>query len=181
MNDDPNEDITRPWDQREGEPEVWYSIFRTYYLPLGPRRSLRRAFELYLRSEKPERYKELDPDGVTKAPQHWNPKSRDWDWPLRARMYDAEQLDVTSAQIEHVLTYLRDNSINAAQALVDALQNPRTQVQAANSILNRSGVPETTEIKINGGTSITSDEMAAAEEKVRQWKSSTNENSESSG
>jgi hypothetical protein len=166
------ESITRPWDLIEGEPEVWYNIFRDYYLPLGDQRSVRNAFELYLRVEKPKQYEDLDPEHLTHFPQHWGDMAARYQWALRAIEYDKEKVpNFASVYVNQVLEFLGAHATQAAQALVDALRNERTRVQAANSILNRVGVPETTEISLKKGVTFSSDEMAEASKKVDEWKS----------
>lgn len=165
------EDITRSWDRRPDEPEVWYRIFRDYFLPLGDRRSLRNAFEFFVRVETPKQYRELDPENITRTPSHWNQIALDWEWAKRALEYDESKMpDFASAYVQQVLTYLQTNALNAAHGLVQALNNDRTRVQAANSILNRIGVPETSNINLAMGVTFTSDELAAAANRIEEWK-----------
>lgn len=165
------ETIEAAWDRRPNEPEVWYRIFKDYYLPLGERRTLRNAFEFYLRVETPKQYKDLDPEGITNIPSHWNTIAVEWEWPKRALEFDESKLpDFSSIYVTQVLDYLQRNALRAAESLVAALNSDRTRVQASNSILNRIGVPETTNVNFGGGVNITSDDMAAAASKVQEWK-----------
>jgi len=165
------DEVGRPWDQREGEADVWYRIFRDYYLPLGERRSIRNAFEFYIRVETPKQYEGLDPENITHVPGHWSTYARDYEWAKRALAYDEAKLpDFGEAYVTQVLTYLRQNAMRAASGLVAALNSDRTRVQAANSILNRIGVPESSEISLKHGVSFTSDDMTDAVRKVEEWK-----------
>lgn len=162
---------TRPWDRQEDEPEIWHAIFTDYYLPLGSRRSLRNAFEFYLRVERPQHYVSLDPENVSKAPGHWNDMALQFNWAERALQYDEEKHpDFGAIYVTQVLQYLQTNAMGAAQALVKALNNERTRVQAANSILNRSGVPEISKLELASTVTITSDDMARAAAQVEEWK-----------
>lgn len=164
------DDVTRPWDQMENEPDVWFRIFTQYYLPMGVNRSVRNAFEYYIRTEKPLDYKDVDPNEFRYIPSHWAEYSRKFEWARRATAYDEAGIPgVADLQVNAVISYLQSNAMRAAMALVDSLKNPRTAVQASNSILNRGGVPETTSVHLEGGVNISSDEMAAAAEKVSQW------------
>ena len=171
MNDTLPEEVGRPWDAREGEPSLWYRIFKDYYLPLGNRRSLRTAFEFYLRVERPVEYEQEDPSRISRIPSNWAKASSEWEWASRAMAYDQEQMPDFAAQyILQTLEYLRSNGLAAGMALVKALNSERTRVPAANSILNRIGVPETSNVSLIAGVSITSDDMAAAASKVDEWK-----------
>ncbi len=163
--------IERPWDPREGEPLEWYRIFKDYYLPLGNQRSLRNAFEFFVRVEQPSHYADVSPDDIRFAPQHWNTFAAQWEWAKRAMAYDeGVHPDFTALYVTTALGYLQEHAKSAAEALVQALNNDRTRVQAANSILNRAGVPEVSEVLLKGSLGITSDDMAAASEKVEKWK-----------
>jgi hypothetical protein len=164
------EDVVRPWDRREGEDEVWYRIFSRYYLPLGTKRDLRTAFEFYIRTESPPDYSGIDPETLKYIPKHWPAHAREWEWASRAAAYDEASIpDFAEIHVSQTLQYLRAHALTAADALVAALSNERTRVQAANSILNRSGVPEVSEVNLKAGVTVTADEMAAAREKVDEW------------
>jgi hypothetical protein len=165
------ESIVREWDKRADEPEEWYRIFRDYFLPLGNRRTVRNAFEFFVRVEQPAHYDTVDPDDIRMAPTHWADYANKYEWGKRALAYDESNTpDLSDIYVTTVLEYLKSNATTAAKALVDALKNERTRVQAANSILNRAGVPETSEILLKGGVSVNSDDMAAATNKVEEWK-----------
>jgi hypothetical protein len=166
--------VERPWDRRTDEPEEWYRIFKDYYLVLGERRSLRNAFELFVRVEDPKQYEDVDPDNIRSIPSHWNEYARNFEWAKRALAYDEEKRpDFAALYVTMTLDYLRTHSMEAAHALVAALKSDRTRVQAANSILNRSGVPETTEVVLGGKVAITADDMAEASDKVQAWQKRT--------
>jgi hypothetical protein len=163
--------VDRTWDPLPDEPEVWYKIFREYYLPLGEQRSIRNAFEFYIRVEKPKQYEHLDPENLTQVPQHWAEYAHQFRWAERAIEYDKEKIpDLGSLYVQQVLGFLSANAMSAAEALVKALNSDRTRVQAANSILNRIGVPEASEVNVRTGITITSDDMAAAKTKAEEWK-----------
>jgi len=162
--------IERAWDQREDEPGDWFRIFKDYYLPLGSERSLRNAFEFYIRVESPEQYVDLDPDNFKNIPQHWNSFADKFEWAKRALAYDeATQINYNEVIVNQVLDYLRNNAMTAARALVDALTNDRTRVQAANAILNRGGIPEVSEVNIRSAITVTADDMAEARKRVEDW------------
>ena len=73
---------TKPWDQREGEPIMWYYRFRSHYLPLEPDgRTLQKAY-LSVRAGSKGRLKSA------KATMAWNHAARDWEWKKRALAYD---------------------------------------------------------------------------------------------
>ena len=171
MNTELAENIIQPWDRREDEPEVWYNIFKEYYLPLGEQRSLRNAFEFYIRVEQPKEYAQTDPDNITRIPQHWNTMAFEWEWAARALSYDAVQMpSFTQMQVSQALEHIRANSMKAARALVQALSNERTRVQAANALLNRAGIPEVSQIDFTTQVFISADDMAEASKKVAEWK-----------
>lgn len=163
--------VRQPWDRLEKEPPDWYHIFKDYYLILGEARSIRNAFEFYLRVEAPNQYKDTDPDNIKYIPEHWAEMANKFQWASRAMAFEESvRNDFSQLYVNIALNYLREHAMDAAQALVQALGNDRTRVQAANSILNRAGVPESTEVLIRAGVVITSDDMQAAREKVDEWK-----------
>lgn len=165
------EKVERDWDILPNEPEIWYRIFKTYYLGVGKGRSLRSAFELYLRNESPEDYADVDPSAFKNIPSHWSEYSRKFEWARRAAAYDEEAVpDIAGMQVQMVLDYLRASSMKAAATLVRALENPRTAVQASNGILNRIGVPEVSEVITRSTIEVTSDDMAEAAKKIESWK-----------
>jgi hypothetical protein len=162
--------VTKPWDRLEGEPIEWYEIFFQYFLPLGSQRTVRNAFEFYIRVNNPSHYSDVDPDDIKFAPHHWSAAAAQWKWAERALAFDGEKVpDFAEVYVSTALEFLRSNAMTAAKALVEALKNERTKVQAANSILNRSGVPEVSEVLFKAGVIITSDDMAAASGKVDDW------------
>jgi hypothetical protein len=169
--------VTKPWDRFPDEPVEWYSIFKDYYLVLGSQRSVRLAFEFYIRVNNPSHYQDVDPNDIKYVPAHWNQTAAQFSWAERAIAFDQESTpDFSEIYVQTALEYLREHAMSAAQALVAALKNDRTRVQAANSILNRAGVPEVSEILFKAGVVITSDDMASATDKVKEWRQKRNLN-----
>lgn len=84
----------RPWDQAEGESGPAYVRF-LLYRSLGPIRSHRRAYMLYL-----QRY-----DGYTgglkglSVPHSWRTESKKFDWVDRAAAWDVNCLQIQGAKI----------------------------------------------------------------------------------
>jgi len=169
------ENISRSWDRLPDEDEKWYHIFVDYYLPLGNKRSVRNAFEFFIRVEEPANYQNVDPNDIRYTPDHWGEEAEKHEWAKRALEYDESvATDFSQLYVTTVLNYLQANALGAAKSLVEALKNERTRVQAANSILNRAGVPEVSEVNFKAGVAFTADDMAAAQEELTKWTQSKN-------
>ena len=161
----------QPWDLKPGEPRVWFLRFQRYYLYRGLARSLRKAFATFLQENYPDQWE--DRFAVLKGFKQWQAMASRWQWQERAMKWDQsrnkEVLDVVEASRQ----FLKEHSINAAQALVEALDNGRLQVAAANSILDRAGIPPVQRIEsYNENVELTADDLASAQEEVDKWKQS---------
>lgn len=166
------------WHRREGEPITWYKRFIEYYLPLGPTRTLLQASVLERAINTPDK---IDKDSKPNtAPNEWTKACDDWDWRVRADAYDAFMYE-DDGMIELALEKLRNSALDAVTALHDSLQNPRYAVAAAKEILDRAGLPATTNINL-GGARFTADDLSKANEELKEWQDQTAESEkESSG
>lgn len=84
--------MTQPWDQRPGEPATLYNQF-LLYRNQGPGRSLRRAYRQHLSQYEMDVKATKGPSGAFKA------ASVQWDWAVRAKAWDADQLRTYGARL----------------------------------------------------------------------------------
>lgn len=95
-----------------------------------------------------------------------------YNWRERAAAYDAACSLIVIDTVALALETLRDASVEAAEALIEALQNPKTKVQAAKEILNRIGIPAT-ERRETVSVRVTADDIKRAREEATEWESTT--------
>lgn len=164
-----------PWQRMKDEPWLWFQRFTEYFLPLGPGRSLYKAYSLQLEKEDPAAFKakqaqsggKLKPSGINA----WGKRAKEWRWRERSHAYDSVQYKDAQAEVELARLTILSSANNAAQALVDALTNERLKVAAAKEILDRAGLPGTTNIGIGPADKFTADELNQAEVEISQWES----------
>lgn len=83
-----------PWEQREGEPNLWYDRFTLFRL-LGPKRTLSFAHRQEVaRSRKKSQY----------LPGSWRDAANEWDWVARAEAWDAARRAELECEADQVLS-----------------------------------------------------------------------------
>lgn len=166
------EPITYAWTQQDGEPYFWFHRFITYFLPLGPGRSIIKAYETMVAAEHPEvaeaRRRSKKKMNATGA---WSTKARVWGWRDRAKAYDKFAFSEALAEVDKARLTLLESADKAALALVGALSNSRLVVAAAKEILDRVGLPGTTNVGVGPIDKFTADELRQAEREVDEWES----------
>lgn len=164
-----------PWEQRDGEPWMWYQRFIQYFLPQGPGRSIYKAYELMVATEHPDVAKAREEASKLKstATTNWSKKATEWDWRERSKAFDRFTYKAAQANVDSARIILLDSAAEAARALKSALANPRLQVAAAKEILDRVGLPGTVNVGVSAVEKFTADELKAAEEEVDVWERQT--------
>lgn len=99
----------KPWQQREGEPDLWYDRFEVFRM-LGAFRSVRKTYQAFQR-EDPEMY-----TGKT-TPPGWHEKAKQWGWAERARAYDLEQREQFMVQEQEIAMDRRMRRLQIIQEL----------------------------------------------------------------
>jgi len=100
----------KPWDQQEGEPDLWYGRFKVY-LGLGP---LRTFHATYCQVTKARSSKSTDC-----TPNRWYLHARRWVWRERAHAWDAYQRDLLALSERNTRLALRHRRVNTME---DALE-----------------------------------------------------------
>ena len=171
---------TYPWQVMDGEPDLWFQRFTKYFLPLGPGRTLIKAYTIMVDVEHPEVAKarkemaKKDPGktfNVNNITSLWGTKAREWNWRDRAKAFDRFSYQLAQAEVDLARVTLLGSANKAALALVEALSNPRLQVAAAKEILDRAGLPGTTNVALGPIDKFTSDELAQATQDLEGWES----------
>lgn len=75
---------SKPWDQMEGESDLWYGRFRSYLL-MGFKRSVNAVYD--------RENKEKQGKTSTKIGPEWYDAAKIWKWVERARLHDKHQRD----------------------------------------------------------------------------------------
>ena len=161
-----------PWHQADGEPDFWYSRFIKYFLPQGPGRSLYKSYQLMVATEHEDVAKARKASGrkeTTTSIRPWTEAASKWDWRIRSRAFDKFTYAAASANVDLARITLLESADKAAKALVDALGNARLSVAAAKEILDRVGLPGTTNVALGPIEKFTADEFRQAESEVDEW------------
>lgn len=95
----------KPWDQQEGEPDLWYGRF-VKFMRLGTRRSIRSVF---LKENKQKQAKTS-----TNVGPEWCNAAKQWNWEERARAYDKYQRD----EEDKIIAEERDKVLRSGFALM---------------------------------------------------------------
>lgn len=103
-----------PWERQRSddnklEPTLWYTRFRTYYLPQGPGRSLVEANNLW-RDEKGQKRS-------SHATGAWRRNAEWWRWVERAEAYDLEEQRKLIAEEEEERREMRRRHLQYARAM----------------------------------------------------------------
>lgn len=118
----------KPWEQMEGESDLWYGRFRTYLL-MGSRRSVNAVFEA--------ENKEKQGKTRTKISRNWYDAANAWEWQARANAYDLEQQKIRRVEEEEQRKQdqeaIRTMLLNHIKAEVD--KSSTSQIQAAKLLL----------------------------------------------
>ena len=165
---DPDDLTVVPWARQENEPLEWYGYFNDYYLALGPSRSLRKAFMTYLGINDPDSVEYYAERPNMNAAKEWTRMYSGWDWRIRAREFDRATMLESRAIVAEARKILFESAKSAADALKDALKDPRMRVAAAKEVLNRVGLPAVTHVDVNVRP-YTADEYNKASEEVGEW------------
>ena len=76
---------SRMWERIEREPSLWFYRFDAYYRPLGPERSLLRAYKTWHLAERKRETQAVS------APTSWREAADRWRWLERAEAWDVQQ------------------------------------------------------------------------------------------
>lgn len=155
--------------QLSGETDAWYFKFLRFFVNVGAGRSVAGAYREYCKSEHPQR---LDEDGKVHTPRVWAAMAKQFNWRERASDYDRQHTFLAVDSVALALEILRDIAPDAALALVEALDNPKTKVAAAREILDRAGVPRKT-VQETVSMKITPEDLRKAREEASEWERKT--------
>jgi len=160
------------WDRQPGESKQWFLRFQRYYLYRGLARSVRRAYIAFVKENYPS--KAEDEIALNAAYNHWLGAAKEYRWRVRAEAWDEHRNEELQKEVLDASRFLMENARAAAQALIDALVSPRLQVIAANSILDRIGVPTVSRQELlNVQVPVSADDLAKVKEIVQEWEQST--------
>jgi hypothetical protein len=123
---------------------------------------------LCLNAEKPDSPALKSGSLSAKGLPHWQRQHKKFRWHDRAEAFDRNNILEYSTLIDTARDKLMRNLDTAVTALVGALDNPRQAVAAAKEILDRGGLPGTTNIGI-GPAKFTADELGKATTELDDW------------
>lgn len=120
----------QPWEQREGEPDIWFGRFQKYLL-LGPNRTLVAGYRAGARHKKKTR-QSAEKRAHQGVPGAWRNAARKWEWLERAAAWDAVGRERLLAEYE------RDREVDRFER-VRLLKAYRDKIEAALKKLTARG------------------------------------------
>lgn len=150
------------------ESDAWYYKFLKYFVNAGAGRSVAQAYRNYCLAEHPERLE----NGRVDTPRNWAAMARQYGWRERASQYDRQYATLTVDSVALAVEILRDAAPDAAEALVQSLENPKYKVSAAREVLDRIGVPRKT-VQETVSMKITPEDLRKAREEAEDWEKKT--------
>jgi hypothetical protein len=160
------------WLRQPNEPKKWFLRFERYYLYAGLSRTIRKAYAAAMQEQYPKTYSDILAAG--RGFQSWLAAAKEYRWKDRADAWDEAQNEEMRLEVLRASRFLMSKAMDAAEALIDALSNPRLQVSAANAILNRIGMPEVTKQELlDVQVPVSADELARVKDAVKKWEEST--------
>jgi hypothetical protein len=170
------ENVSDLWDRQPGEPKRWFLRFQRYYLYRGLARSVRRAYAAFLQENYPSKADDLLASG--QAYHVWLQAAKEFSWRQRAEAWDEYRNDELRREVLQASRFLMENALKAVEALVNALVSPRLTVVAANSILDRVGLPSVSRQELlSAQLPVSADDLGQMKDVVRAWEQSTLEKS----
>lgn len=160
------------WDRLPGEPRNWFLRFQRYFLYRGLARSVRRAYAAFVQENYPTKAEDVLASG--RGYNAWLQHAKEYRWKQRAEAWDEQRNYELRATVLEASRFLMENTMNATIALVKALESPRLTVVAANSILDRAGLPSVSKMELlNMQTELSADDLAKVKDIVSEWEKST--------
>lgn len=163
------DDLNVPWNQLDGEPDEVYDLFTRFYLPLGPSRTLLKAYLMFLAETQPAKSEKYAVVGKASADPKWSLWANGWNWRTRAQAFDSMQYTAAMATVQEARRIILENVARAAQALVDKLDDPRLGVAAAKELLDRGGLPAASVVGHANLTPFTTDDFNRASRELEEW------------
>jgi hypothetical protein len=156
------------WDKQPGEAKQWFLRFQRYYLYRGLARSVRRAYIAFMTENFPDKAEDLIVAG--RSYMQWLEAAKKFNWKTRAEAWDESRNHSLQLEVQEASKFLMQNTLKAAESLVGSLSNPRVAVAAANSILDRTGLPTLSKLEVAGiQSAVSADELAKVKEAVTKW------------
>lgn len=114
-------DDTPIWEQRQGEPALWYARFERYRL-MGPARTLLACVREAPKAKNGKKGQDKSPPGAwSEAFAHWEWRSRAlaWDEAERARLREKRRKEIEEAQERHanIARLLLQKGLEGMQAI----------------------------------------------------------------
>lgn len=112
--------MPKPWEQVEGEPDLWYGRFHQHYLLVGTERSLDDAHRRHLAGRSESGREQASPRRPRWVPGSWRQAANRWRWSERARAYDHAQQAEERKRLQHDLFEARKKAALRHDAIAAA-------------------------------------------------------------
>ena len=136
------DDVSNPWEQREGESGLWHSRFQQFYLSIGPNRSISDAYRRYRAGNRQAMDRQKKPPGTWTAAavsNRWAARAALWDVYQGKLMVEAAERDAVEAHRRHVLmTRKHFNQVSLAGEKIryDQVTDPLRWVSTFEKVLD---------------------------------------------
>ncbi|MCQ3933156.1 MAG: hypothetical protein DPW16_22130 [Chloroflexi bacterium] len=124
----------QPWEQREGEPALWFARFTRLRLLSPGERSYDAAYRAELATRETKGVKGRQKATAPRASRHWSHHAQQWDWEARIAAWDRHWLAVEASRIEaekaEQRRIARENAAKHREQLIQAMSNPLLRAAA---------------------------------------------------
>lgn len=156
------------WERQPGEPKHWYLRFLRYYLYRGLARSVRRAYVAFVKENYPGKAEDIIVRGRSYG--QWLKAAKRYGWRERAEAWDMYRNNELRREVLEASRFLMEHARDAAETLVESFKNPRLAVSAANSVLDRAGLPAVSRQElVDYQVQLSADELAKIKNEVKNW------------
>jgi hypothetical protein len=107
--------MAEPWEQQPGEPNIWHQRFARHYLPLGPERSVDKAYRDRMGARTGSEPAAKSP---RRAPGSWQGAAAEWKWLDRAAAWDRHEIQVARSARLRAVRRTQEKHLTVAAALL---------------------------------------------------------------
>lgn len=118
----------QPWEQREGEPALWFERMTRLRLMAAHERSYDAAYRVELGERESKGVKGNQKATLPRASRHWSQNAQKWDWDARIAAWDRHSIALETARIEaekiEQRRIARENAARNREQMIQAMGHP---------------------------------------------------------
>lgn len=123
------------WEQREGEPALWFERFTRLRLMAASERSYDAAYRAELKTRESKGGQGKQKATFPRASRHWSDNAKKWDWATRLAAWDKHWIALEARRIEaekaETRRIARENAAKHREQIIQAMSNPLLRAAAS--------------------------------------------------